>query len=399
MKKLPASVSQRWALASILLANAFVYVCPAIYATFLSAYFTRTGLSAGEMGILFSLSPLMYLMASPLWARLADRTGKRKQVLALVCTGSAVALLLLYRCRSFISTLAAMLLLNVFVTSLVPLSDSIVLMRSKALGIPFSRVRLGGTLGYAIVVILCGFFLHGTGAIMFPIAAASFLLYAALILTFPQESAADSSIAHHARAPLSQGLLRQLQPEFWFVLAFAFLGYTGLSVLSAYFGAFLVGLGYGHLEIAIASTFSALSEVPTLLLMHRLVQRQPIMRLLCLCCIAFALRLALISLGILPLIYAASTLQSVSYMPLYYCCVTYVSEHLPASQQSQGQSLLVLCQSGLGGLTGYLLGGQAVSTLGTTSTYRLFAMLLVFCALGLYACYSYTLKRKDVQHD
>ena len=84
-------------------------------------------------------------------------------------------------------------------------------------------------------------------------------------------------------------------------------------------------------------------------------------------------------------------------MPLYYCCVTYVSAHLPDSQQSQGQSLLVLCQSGLGGMTGYLLGGQAVAAWGAAVTYRVTAVLITVFASALYAWYLHT-QRKDVHH-
>lgn len=397
MEKRTARLFAHCPLVFVLLANALVYICPAIYTTFLSAYFTRLGLSAGRIGLLFSLSPLMYLLASPRWARLADRSGKRRLVLSGICTGAAASLLLLPLAKGFPVTFLVMLLLDIFVTSLVPLSDSIILMHSRELGIPFSTVRLGGTIGYAIVVILCGFFLRGSGEAMFPTAALAFLLYALLILSFPSEPSPATPREKERRSGSLLGLVRGMQPEFLFVLAFAFLGYTGLSVLAAYLGAFMVNLGYSHLEIAIASTISALSEIPTLLLIQRFARRQPILRILLISCIAFAVRLLLVSIGTLPLIYGSSLLQSISYMPLYYCCVTYVSAHLPDSLQSQGQSLLVLCQSGLGGLTGYLLGGQAIAAWGAAYTYRLTACVIVLCSLALYAWYLHT-KRKDVQH-
>ena len=397
MEKRSARLFSRHPLAFVLLANALVYICPAIYTTFLSAYFTRLGFSAGKIGLLFSLSPLMYLLASPRWARLADHSGKRSLVLAGICAGAAVSLVLLPFTRGFVSTFLVMLLLDIFVTSLVPLSDSIVLMQSRAIGIPFSTVRLGGTIGYALVVILCGFFLRGSGRAMFPAAAFAFLLYALLILAFPREQAAASLPGKTKRSASLLGMVRGMQPEFLFLLAFAFLGYTGLSVLAAYLGAFMVKLGYGHLEIAIASTISALSEIPTLLLIQRYLRKQPVHRILFLSCTAFALRLVLVSSGTLPMIYGSSLLQSLSYMPLYYCCVTYVSAHLPDSQQSQGQSLLVLCQSGLGGMTGYLLGGQAVAAWGAAVTYRVTAVLITVFASALYAWYLHT-QRKDVHH-
>ena len=75
------------------LADAFVYMCPAVYTTFLSAFYTRRGLTGTQTGILFGISPLMYILIQPLWARLADRSGRRREVLQIICVGSAAALL------------------------------------------------------------------------------------------------------------------------------------------------------------------------------------------------------------------------------------------------------------------------------------------------------------------
>ena len=364
----------------VVLANAFVYICPAIYTTFLSAFLSRDGLTASQIGIIFSLSPLMYLIAAPLWAKLADYTGKRTQILAMICVGAAASLLLFYFSSGFTAYFIAALLLDIFVTSLVPLSDSIVLFRARKLNVPFSTVRLGGTFGYALVVILCGFILTGKGEVMFPAAAGAFMLYALLMLFFPQSAEQGSPKSH--KAP-NGGILKEMTPEFCFVLAFAFLGYVGLSVISAYMGSFMVSKGYDHMEIAIASTISALSEVPTLLLIRRWTKGKSIVKVLSFCCIMFAVRALLVSSGSLPLIYGASLLQSVTYMPLYYCCVTYVSEHLPPEKQSQGQSMLVLCQSGLGGMVGYLLGGQVIQHVGIPTAYRIFALLVLVGATAL----------------
>lgn len=385
----------------IVLVNAFVYMCPAIYTTFFSAYLSQEGLSVSQIGVLFSLAPAMYIVATPLWARLADFTGRRVRVLMGICLGTAGSLMLFFVSKGFTACFFAALLLDAFVTSVVPLSDSVLLEESKRLKVSFSVVRLGGTVGYAAVVVTCGFFFSANPALMFPVAACAFVLFAGVLALLPKnQKPAEKMSKQPVRLAGAGGIRAYLTTEFWFVLLFGFLGYIGLSFIAAYVGSYMIALGYGHMEIAIAGTISALSEIPTLLFIRRGIGKHSLVNVLFLSCMLFGLRAFLVSTGRLSLMYCASLLQSVTYMPLYFCCVTYVSGHLPPEAQSQGQSLLVLFQSGMGGIVGYLLGGQAVQWLGMKNGYRLFAAIILVGALVLMGVYQMKCKRKEqCSHD
>ncbi len=344
------------------LADAFVYMCPAVYTTFLSAFYTRQGLTGTQTGILFGISPLMYILIQPLWARLADRSGRRREVLQIICVGSAAALLCFYLGSGFAAYLPAALLLSGFVTAMAPISDSIILIQAARHDLPFAKIRLAGTLGYIAIVLLCGRLFTAHPEWMFGCASAMFLMYACAACLLPVD-AGDAQRQRAGRRRQS-GLRAYIRGEFLFLLLFAFCGYVGLSFCTTYSGAYLTRLGFDQMTVAIASVISAVSEVPVLLVLSRRMERMKPLRMMAFACLMTALRTLLTGSGVLVLMLLAQLLQSVSYMLMYYCGAVFISRRLPEELQSSGQSLLVLVQSGCGSLVGSVAGGRLVDAAG-----------------------------------
>ena len=76
--------------------NAFVYIASVFYTPFISAYYACNGISAAQIGVLLTIGPIVTILIQPLWAKLSDRTQKRKQVLLLVAAGSGLSMFLYY---------------------------------------------------------------------------------------------------------------------------------------------------------------------------------------------------------------------------------------------------------------------------------------------------------------
>lgn len=64
-------------------------------------------MTAAQIGVLLTISPLAVVFIQPLWARLSDATGKRRLVLALLSLASAAAALLYYLGTSYTAVLVA----------------------------------------------------------------------------------------------------------------------------------------------------------------------------------------------------------------------------------------------------------------------------------------------------
>lgn len=369
------------------------------YTPFLSSYFSSIGLSAAQTGILLTVSPLAMIFVQPLWARLSDRTGKRKLVLCLLAGVSAAAALLYYAGASFAAVLVATVAFTAFFSALLPLCDALVIEGCLSSGVEFAHVRMGGTCGYAFVVFVVGVFLDAQPRAQFVLVCALllvFLVAAALIpLTradrVPEEpDAADVPVSagdapRRAQAPAALGLFDTA--EIFYILAFAFVSQMGLGFLGSFLGRYVVELGYGQSLVGTLSAVSALSELPILLFAHQLVRRFGVMRLLSFSCLMMALRLVLVGMGAVPTMVCGQLLQSVTYMTVYYCCTCYVAEHVLPGRLSQGQSVFVLVQSGLAMMVANLAGGAIGDALGMRASFFLSAALVLVGTAAVMVAY------------
>lgn len=143
--------------------------------------------------------------------------------------------------------------------------------------------------------------------------------------------------------------------------------------------------------MGVLSAVSAASEIPILFVSTRLIKRFGEIRLLIFSCFMAALRLVLVGTGIVPVMVCGQLLQSVSYMTVYYSCVTYIAAHTHEDCRARGQSAFAMVQSGLSVVVANLFGGWACDLLGTAGGFLAFAVLTA--AAGVVALCAYVLWR------
>lgn len=388
--------------ASLFFANVAYWMCAGAYTPFLSSYFTSIGMTAAQIGVLLTISPLAVVFIQPLWARLSDATGKRRLVLALLSLASAASALLYYLGTSYTAVLVATIVFVLFFSALLPLCDALVIQGCSDYEVEFAHVRMGGTCGYAFVVFIVGMFLERLPQAQFVLVCVLSLLMLLSVLLLPGSpgrkdacaaalsSAAaqdSSSLVHDAQSNVKPtfGIFRS--QEIFFILAFAFVSQMGLGFSGSFLGRYVVELGYSQGLVGMLSAVSALSELPILLFSHALVARFGVMSLLGFSCIMMVARLLLIGMGLVPTMVAGQLLQSVTYMTVYYCCTCYVAESALPGKLSQGQSVFVLVQSGLAMMVANLAGGAIGDAFGMRLSYFLTAGLVLTGTFIVMAAY------------
>lgn len=385
----------------LFLINVSFWVACGSCAPFLSAYYKRIGLSFTQIGVLLAIGPIFAIFIQPLWAMLSDRTGKRKLLLILLALCTAGAYLLYYLGASFAVCLLAVLVVSLFSLALLPLCDALVIDRANAYGFPFARIRIGGTLGYAVMVFGAGMFLEKFDGAQFAVASAAYLLFAGAVMLLPQGSARkeaaparkEAASARKEVAPARKKAApakRKAVParesifdtsEILFVLALALIESLGLGFCGSFTGSYAVELGFGSSLIGVLSCISALSEVPILLFAGKLMDRFGEIPLLIFSGVMMSLRLCLTGMGLVPAMISAQLLQSVTYMTTYICCTQYISKHVRAGKMSQGQSALAIVQSGLAAVASNLFGGMLVDAVGTRQAFFAVAAGVLVVAL------------------
>lgn len=364
----------------LFLINVSFWVACGSCAPFLSAYYKRIGLSFTQIGVLLAIGPIFAIFIQPLWAMLSDRTGKRKLLLILLALCTAGAYLLYYLGTSFAVCLLAVLVVSLFSLALLPLCDALVIDRANAYGFPFARIRIGGTLGYAVMVFGAGMFLEKFDGAQFAVASVAYLLFAGAVMLLPQGSAREEAVPARKKAvPARESIFDT--SEILFVLALALIESLGLGFCGSFTGSYAVELGFGSSLIGVLSCISALSEVPILLFAGKLMDRFGEIPLLIFSGIMMSLRLCLTGMGLVPAMISAQLLQSVTYMTTYICCTQYISKHVRAGKMSQGQSALAIVQSGLAAVASNLFGGMLVDAVGTRQAFFAVAAGVLVVAL------------------
>jgi MFS family permease len=248
---------------------------------------------------------------------------------------------------------------------------------------------MGGTIGYSIAVIIAGIINKKNPDIMFFMGFIGFLLLFTFILGLPADEItikkADinrSGLAVKFKARDIFDIFRSKTA--YLILVYALISQIGLSFNSSFLGVFLRDLGYGHDILGWMNSVSALSEIPILLLIIRLIKKFGSINILTCSCILLSLRMFLITIGTLPSIILAQMMQGMSSMAIYFSCVVYISENVKPGKQSLGQSTLALTQMGMGSIIGNIIGGYLAGVLGIRNTFFLISsgILLVTAALA-----------------
>ena len=179
-----------------------------IFYPYFSLYLRENaGLSGAQLGMVLAISPLIGMVAQPLWGQVADRTGARTRVLAFLTFGTGLGYLLLGLAGSFWAIVGAMVFLAFIGTAVFPMMISVSLAILRGAGPhAFGHVRVWGTVGYFVLILVFPWFLNhfeapdvftaessrasqpGLG-LMFPITAILVLIAAGTAIFLPKKGA------------------------------------------------------------------------------------------------------------------------------------------------------------------------------------------------------------------
>ncbi|HSK29438.1 MAG TPA: MFS transporter [Candidatus Limnocylindria bacterium] len=167
----------------------------------------NAGLTGTQLGVVLAISPLMGMIAQPLWGQIADRTGARGRILAWLTFGTAVGYLFLGYVDGFGPIVIAMIALAFIGTPVFPIMTSVSLAILRDAGRhAYGRVRVWGTIGFFILVLVFPWLLENYQAMagvsdgtatpsqpglgfMFPVTAGLVFLAAGIAFFLPRHGA------------------------------------------------------------------------------------------------------------------------------------------------------------------------------------------------------------------
>jgi PPP family 3-phenylpropionic acid transporter len=354
-----------------------------IFFPYFSLYLKQNaGLSGTQVGLALAVLPLVGIAAQPLWGQIADRTGSRSRVLAVLGFGAALGYAMLYFATGFSAIVLGTAALACFSTALLPACISVTLALTRNAGpLAFGLMRVWGTVGFLALVTSFPSMLdaiqewRGLEAVsggpsepglevMFPMTGALVLIGALVTLALPR----DGDLALQAPRGDWRRLLRH--GPFLRLLGFALLAFLFLQGPMGLFPILVESHGGSLHSVSHMWILMLILEIPLVALSGASLARIGPRGLLTLGVLAGGLRWAVCGFATdLIWIYPASLLHGVVVAGLVIGGPLYVDAAVPPRLRSTGQGMLAMIGVSVGGICSNLMAGWLLEHAGTSAPY------------------------------
>lgn len=345
---------------------------------YLGLYFKEAGLTATEMGVLMTVSPVLLFVSQPLFGPLTDKAGHRGRMLAALLMVVAGAAQLLFFGTNFWSLLLMVALWSFFAGVLVPIADSIALGEVVRTGVAYPRLRLWGSIGFLLVSVGTGWLYRQVELRwMFP-------MYGVLMMVawyFARRLPAEGVSAPRSVWPALKALLRSRMLLAFLVISA--LTWMTQSAHQAFFSVHLAAIGGTSGTVGWAWGLAALMEVPVWWVLGSVTKKTGPLPILTVASLVYALRWFLFSVVTDPnVVLGLQVLQGFSFALFMPTAVMLVGDLVPPEVRTSGQALLVLFNGGFATIIATLGAGRIVDAGGTAALYRTSSYLALAGGIG-----------------
>lgn len=215
-----------------------------IHVPFMSLWLDFKGLSAAEIAIATAAPQFLRLAVTPLVGAYADATGRHRRLIAALAWAALVVTLVMSQSRGFVALLALATALQVLVSTIMPLTETIALSGARLAGLDYGRMRLWGSLTFIVATFAAGPVIDaaGAGSVVWLIAVGLVATVACGAL-LPQPVAGSPAVSEAGqRAPsadLATEGLRLLRTPLFLLFLFAASAAMGSHAMLYTFGALI----------------------------------------------------------------------------------------------------------------------------------------------------------------
>ncbi|GGO75912.1 MFS metabolite transporter [Marinobacterium nitratireducens] len=327
---------------------------------------------ARTIGVLMAIFQASRIVAPNLWGWIADRTGRRIEIVRFGSGMTALVFLGIFQADSAIGIGWVMLGFSFFWNAVLPQFEVITLRQLGTRHTRYSQVRVWGSVGFIAVVLGLGWLLDITGIDALPWV----MLLLMLLIWF------NSCLVGQppARADAPQGgdgfLATLVRPQVLAFYAVCFLVQFGHGPYYTFYSLLMESLGYSRGEIGLLWSLGVVAEVVIFLYMHRLVARFGLRRLMLASLWLCVLRWSLIAWlpGVVPLMLLAQVLHAATFGVLHATGIALVQQYFDDRSHGRGQALFSSLGFGAGGACGALVSGLLWESGGAGGTFTVAAM-------------------------
>ncbi len=347
---------------------------------YLPIFYRDQGLSGLQIGLLSSIGFAIGILVAPQWGRWNDRLSAPQHLLQLAVLMHVVTMLILSRQTAFLPIVLAVAANALFASGQEPVAASLALQSTRGTGSGFGSVRVWGSLGWSILVLISGWLIqrttihtafYGFAALMLAALSVLFLYRSKPHPQFPAPSLPSSPPVPTSAKSGDAGRYRSV-PAIFLAVMMSWIAVAGVRQFEPLF---IKQLGAGEQMIGFSAMFSALVELPGMFWADSLARRYGARRVLIAGMILDGLlRGSILLWPSIPALVAVRALIGISFSMTTVGVVAYVQEKTPHDQQTRAVALYTVVVRNMVFLVVYPISGLIFDAVGA---YWLYAIALI----------------------
>jgi len=336
-------------------------------------YYQSLAFTGAQIGLLTGITPLVSLVSMPLISSFADRTQKHKLLMSLSLISAVLGLVLYPFLDNFLPIFILTILITLFLSPVGPLSDSAALFMLGDRKNLFSRVRLGGTLGFSIAATLAGTLVENQG-LKAAFWGAALVFFAAFLVSLKLTHSKKEALEN-----LHKGRTFDIikNPRFLLFLIIVFTGGIANATINTYLFPYMKALGAHESIMGLALTMGTVAELPILFFASHFIKKYRTYSLIIFSTVITCLRFLLLAVTPNPaLVLAIQLLNGFTFPLLSVAGITYIDDQAPEAFRASAQGLFNGAVLGVGLAVGGFAGGILFDRLGPRGMYFTFFVFI-----------------------
>lgn len=238
-----------------------VFFGGAIHGSFLNLYLNNAGMDSETIGLVNGIIQIISLAAFPMWGAMADRASSKNKVLMIQLIGSILLLIAFSQAKSLLALGIVMVVFSLVHDPMASIYETITLEHANKNGWNYSPIRMSGTIGYAVMAVVAGFWLSSKESLIFPLYIGGMAVSAVFAFMLPKTKPVKKPVSEKKEKTESvYVLLKNRRVRNVLVL---FMIYTLSNTFNrTYYGIYMTQLGGNYTMVGIANMIMALAEIP-----------------------------------------------------------------------------------------------------------------------------------------
>ena len=350
----------------------FYFASLGVLVPYWGLYLQWEGFTAREIGELTAILLSTRIVAPNIWGWIADHSGQRMNIVRWASLASMLAFAAILFGHSYYWLAGVLLVFSFFWNASLPQFEVTTLQHLGTQSHHYSKIRLWGSIGFIITVVLLGMILEHFDARIVPYAMLFSLAAIWLVsLIVPDSPSQQLSQAHESL----HSILKKKEVRAFLLICF--LVQISHGPYYTFYTIYLDQHQYSRTLIGQLWALGVVAEVIIFLFMHHWLPRYGIRNVILISLLLSSLRWIIIAFypDSLSLLLVAQLLHAASFGTFHAAAIAWVHHYFTGKNQVRGQALYSSIGFGAGGALGSLFSGYLWLVPGPTITFSLAAFI------------------------